>query len=331
MNDERKQPNDANLKGLVVFKEEKSSKVIEQESISLEQVDQEDKIKIVHEFMPFGSSYRYTLLIANQSKAPISEAKIKIRFPEFVDLIRCHPPECVNKLEQLEDGVKQIKIQANKIEANSQIQYNFFLTPLYLDAEGEIRSFLTFINSQDYVRALDSKPILAIFSPITIERKILPTSQIKAFSESPHNKRAIRSIGIASNEKFDQDLYFHLLQDVMENQNYQLITKIEKNRISWYFGTDLVSGLDILVVAQIIKNKVEWFALCKNPHVIISVLTKLVNEFIVLVIFRKLIEAPNQVFNLECKNCGAVLPYFPGKGETINCDNCNAQQIVWSE
>jgi hypothetical protein len=328
MKSERKQSNDANLKGLVVFKEEKSPKVIEQESISLEYVDQEDKIKIIHEFKPFGSSYRYTLLIANQSKAPISEAKIKIRFPEFVDLIRCHPPECNNELEQMEDGVKQIKIQANIIEANSQIQYSFFLIPLYLDAEGEIRSFLTFVNSQDYVRALDSKPILAIFSPITIERKILPTSQIKAFSENPQNKRAIRSIGIANSEKFDQDLYFQLLQKVMDDQNYQLITEIEKNRIAWYFGMDLVSGLDILVVAQINKNKIEWFAICNNPHIIISVLTKLVNEYIVLLIFRKLIEAPSQVFNLECKNCGAVLPYFPKRGESISCDNCNTPQIV---
>jgi hypothetical protein len=330
MTGERKQPNDINLKGLVVFKEERSPKIIEQESISLEQIDQEDKIKIIHEFKPFGSAYRYTLLIANQSQAPILEAKIKVRFPEFVELIRCNPPECNNELEQSEDGVKQIKIQAKKIEANSQIQYSFFLTPLYLDAKGEIRSFLTFVNSQDYVRALDSKPILIMFSPITIERKILPTSQIKAFSESSQNQRAIRSIGIASNEKFDHDVYFHLLQQVMEDQNYQLITKIEKSRIAWYFGMDLVSGLDILVVAQIIKNKVEWFAVCKNPHIIISVLTKLVNEYIVLLILRKLIEAPTQVFNLECKKCGAVLPFFPKKGELMICENCNFPQILWA-
>jgi len=329
MNGEKKQPNDVNLKGLVVFKEERSPKVIEQESISLEEVDQEDKIKIIHEFKPFGSSYRYTLLIANQSKAPIMEAKLKVRFPEFVDLLRCYPSECNDGLVEMENGVKQIKIQANKIEANSQHQYSFFLTPLYLDAKGEIRSFLTFINSQDYVRALDSKPILAIFSPITIERKILPTSQVKAFSENPQNKRAIRSVGIASNEKFDHDVYFRLLQQVMEDQNYQLITKIDNSRIAWYFGMDLVSGLDVLVVAQIIKNKVEWFAVCNNSHVIISVLTRLVNEYIVLLIFRKLIEAPTQVFNLECKNCGAVLPYFPKRGESIKCENCGVSQIIW--
>ena len=328
MNNEKKQSNDA-MKGLVVFKEEKSPKIIEQESISLEQIDQEDKIKIIHEFKPFGSSYRYSLLIANQSRAPISEAKLKVRFPEFVDIIRCHPPECKIDLIQMESGVKQIKIQANKIEANSLRQYSFFLTPLYLDAKGEIRSFLTFVNSQDFVRALDSKPILTIFSPISIERKILPTSQVKAFSDSPQNKRAIRSIGIASDQKFDQDIYFRLLQQVMEDQNYQLITKIDKSRIAWYFGTDLISGLDVLVVAQITNNKVELFAVCNNPHIIISVLTKLVNEYIVLLIFRKEIEAPTQVFNLECKNCGAVLPYFPKRGELIKCENCNVPQIVW--
>lgn len=330
MNGEKKDSKSKAIKGLVVFKEEISPRIVDKEVISSEDIDQEDKIKLIHELKPFGANYRYTLLVVNQSQASISEVKIKVRFPKFVDLTRYSPLDCNVELLELEGGDKQVKVQAQKFEANSQHQFSFFLVPLSLESEGEVRSYLTFINNQDYVRALDSKPILIMFTPVTIERKILPTSQIKSFSEFPENKRAMRSIGIGVDNEFDPDTYFQLIKQVLEDQNYQLISNPEKNRIAWYFGTDLVSGKDILVVVQIVKNKVEWITVSNNPHIIVSVLTKLVNDFIVRLIFRQLIESPSQIYNLECKNCGAILSYFPSRGEIIKCDKCKTQQIVWN-
>ncbi|TFG20692.1 MAG: hypothetical protein EU533_05950 [Promethearchaeota archaeon] len=329
MNGDKKYQNSEKIKDLVVFKEEDSPKIITQKLIVSEEIDQDEKIKLIHELRPFGATYKYTVLVANQSQAPISEAKIKIRFPKFMDLNRYNPHDCSLELVEIEEGEKQINIQTYKVEAKSQKQYSFFLTPLNLESEGEFRSFLTFVNNQDFLRALDSKPLLIRFNPITIERKILPTSQIKSFSESPQIKRGIRSIGIALNNEWNPNTYFNLVKKAMEDQNYQLITNVERNKIAWYFGTDLVSGNDVLVVIQIVKNKIEWIAVSNNQNLNISVLSKLVNEFVVLLIFRQLIETPHQVYNLECKKCGAVLPYFPEKGEQIKCKNCKVPQIVW--
>ena len=329
MNGNKKYQGSEKVKDLVVFKEEVSAKTITQKPIVLEEIDQDDKIKFIHELRPFGATYKYTVLVANQSQAPISEAKIKIRFPKFMDLNRYTPFDCSLELVEIEQGEKQINIQAYKIQANSQNQYSFFLNPLNLEFVGEIRSYLTFVNNQDFLRALDSKPLSIKFNPITIERKILPTSQIKSFSESPQVKRGIRSIGIALNNGWNPDTYFNLVKKAMEDQNYQLITNIERNQIAWYFGTDLVSGLDVLVVIQIIKNKIEWIAVSNNINLTISALSKLVNEFVVSLIFRQLIDTPNQIYNLECKNCGVVLPYFPEKGKEIKCKNCKTPQIIW--
>ena len=32
---------------------------------------------------------------------------------------------------------------------------------------------------------------------------------------------------------------------------------------------------------------------------------------------------------LECKNCGAILSYFPQKSQSIECQNCNYEQTIW--
>ena len=40
---------------------------------------------------------------------------------------------------------------------------------------------------------------------------------------------------------------------------------------------------------------------------------------------------PTEIYEreLECKYCGNILPYFPGKGKTIECNKCNYEQIIW--
>ncbi|GAG58337.1 unnamed protein product, partial [marine sediment metagenome] len=42
------------------------------------------------------------------------------------------------------------------------------------------------------------------------------------------------------------------------------------------------------------------------------------------------ISSEDQVYQLECKYCGNILPYFPGKGKTIECNRCNYEQIIWN-
>ncbi|MFW9946478.1 MAG: hypothetical protein ACFFDX_06575, partial [Candidatus Odinarchaeota archaeon] len=167
------------IQGLVVFRDVKSQQTQKNEVVSLEYVDQEDKIKLVCKLEPFGGNYIYSLLIINQSMAPITEVKIRIRYPDFFILCRSNPPKIIIDSDLIEENEKQIRIEFEKLDQNSQKQINTFFTPLSLGEKGEIRSYVTFINNADFVRALDSDPVIVKFDPISIERKILPSSEVR--------------------------------------------------------------------------------------------------------------------------------------------------------
>jgi len=325
-------PDDNNpkgIQGLVVFRDAKSQQTQKQEVISLEYIDQENKIKLVCKLEPLGGNYLYSLLIINQSMAPITEIKIRIRYPDFLQLSRSNPPTVIIDSDLIEENEKQIRIEFEKLGENSQKQINTFFTPLSLEEKGEIRSYVTFINNADFVRALDSDPVTVKFDPISVERKILPSSEVRNFLQLSNIKRGIKSFGIGIENIHDFD-YFDQLNQIIEDHNLQLITKDDEKKIAWYFGMELVSGADLLVIGQLNSNKIEVLVASQNPHTIISILTNFVNEFSNRLVIEKIIETLDQIYDLECKYCGTVLPYFPKKGEFVECTKCKYEKIIWS-
>ncbi|MFW9938148.1 MAG: hypothetical protein ACFFD5_10905 [Candidatus Thorarchaeota archaeon] len=329
MTNDQSNRKEADIQELVIFGEPSTNEIEKKETVSLEYVDQENKIKLVNELKPYGGSYRYSLLLINQSLVPITEVKIRIRFPDFLILSRTNPPTITIDSANVDEEEQQVKIQFDKLEGNSKKQINLYLTPKNLEEKGEIRSYVTFVNNADFVRALDSDHVTLQFDPITIERKILPSSEISKFSKNPGIKKAIKSIGIGNNRKLDLGLYFSQILHVLENLNLQLITKDDDRKIAWYFGTELVSGDDILVIGQIMYGKIEWIALSFNPHLNISLLINCYNEFTRRMLMKGLIDSEDQIYDLECKHCGNILARFPKKGESIECKYCNYDQIVW--
>lgn len=320
------------IKGLVVFGEEKTQKSQQQQDVApLEYIDQEDKIKIVYDFKPFGANYLFSLLIANQSRAPITEIKIRVRYPDFLFLSRSVPPTVSIDSLDLEEREFQTRIEFGTIDALSENQVNLFFNPTRLEDEGTIRAYITFVNNADFIRALDSDPITVSFDPITIERKILPTSEVSKFLNQSKIKKAIKSVGIAIDNPYGDDYYFALIQQTIQQFNFQLITEQKDKNIAWYFGTDLVSSKDILVIGQIVANKLEWLCASQDASILISLLTNIHNEFINRLVINNIITDVNQIINLECKYCGAILPKFPGKGSLIECPKCKYEQIVWKE
>ena len=53
------------------------------------------------------------------------------------------------------------------------------------------------------------------------------------------------------------------------------------------------------------------------------------NDFKEAILLNGIVQSKEQVHNLECKYCGAILPYFPNQGDSIGCSKCNNEQIVW--
>jgi len=329
----RKAPsNERNIKGLVVFREEEAQKEQkQQETVPIEYIDQEVKIKLVYDFKAFGANYLFSLLIANQSLAPISETKVRVRYPDFLILSRSDPPTVSIDSFDIEEGEFQTRIEFEIIEKQSEKQVNLFFNPTRLEDEGTIRAYITFVNNNDFVRALDSEPIMIRFDPIAIERKILPTSEVSKFLNRKGIKKAIKSVGIAIDDPFDDEYYFKMIQQTIQEFNFQLITEQKEKKIAWYFGTDLVSGEDILVIGQIEANKLEWRCASQEPSVLISLLTNIHNEFINRLVINNVITDVNQVINLECRYCGTILPKFPKKGALIECPKCEYEQIVWKK
>jgi len=160
------------------------SKKIEPEP--LEYIDQENKIKMVYKLVPFGGNYLYSLLIMNQSADPITEVKIRIIIPAFFRLCRSTPPTVTIETLKSDDEdnnegyeEKQVKMEFELLNRNSQKQINLYLCPLKLERKGKIRSFVTFVNNADFIRAIDTDSINIEMDPFSIERKIIPQSEIK--------------------------------------------------------------------------------------------------------------------------------------------------------
>ncbi len=322
------------IKGLVVFREDKAKKSQKQQEVApIEYIDQDDKIKLVYDFKPFGANYLFSLLVANQSQAPITEIKIRVRYPDFLFLSRSDPPTVSIDSLDVEEGEFQTRIKFEIIDKKSEEQVNLYFNPSRLEDEGTIRAYITFVNNADFVRALDSEPITIRFDPITIEKKILPTTEVSKFVNQNDIKKAIKSVGIAIDKPYDDDYYFTLVQNTIQQFNFQLITeqkeKKKKEYHAWYFGTELISGKDVLVIGQIKANKLEWLCASQDASVLISLLINIYNEFLNRLIINNVITSVDQVIDLECRNCGAILPKFPEKGEKVECSQCKYKQTVW--
>ena len=325
---------------LVLFNEGTSAESKPFEPEPLEYVDQEDKINLIYKLVPFGGNYLYSLLITNLSAEPITEVKIRINFPGFFKLCRSTPPTL--SLESLDSGEdesnndkdeveqQQVVMEFESLEGNSKKQINLYLCPLFLEEKGIIRSFVTFVNNVDFVRGIDTKAIPIQFDPFSIERKIIPSSEIKQFLEKPWIKKGIKSIGIGVDTQLDEYYFFEQINNIVDNNNFQLISKDQNSKVSWFYGTDLVSGNDVLIICQVTSSKIEWLAASSNPYLLISLLTKFITTFEEEMMKLGQIESKEQIFSLECKYCGNILTSFPPKGEIIECTKCNYEQTVWN-
>ncbi|MFW9973476.1 MAG: hypothetical protein ACFFDF_25045, partial [Candidatus Odinarchaeota archaeon] len=99
--------------------------------------------------------------------------------------------------------------------------------------------------------------------------------------------------------------------------------------ILWYFGTESLIKQEVLAIGQVISNKIEIIASSSNQYLLISLLTQISNEFKDHLISKRIVKSKDDVINLECSNCGAILPYFPQKEELIECKNCKYEQAIW--
>ncbi|MFX1594409.1 MAG: hypothetical protein ACFFCL_17090 [Promethearchaeota archaeon] len=314
---------------IVFFKTKDDIQAEEIDKYSFETVDQEDKIKLATDYRPFSGHFQYSILIDNQSLAPITEMKIKIKFPEFFKLERCYPHTISIPRVNIENNIKLINLEFNELNEKSTKQLHLHFSPNSIGTKGEIRTIVTYVNNKDTIRVLDSRPTEITIDKISIEPKVVPSSFIREFTQTPGIKKVIKSFGVGIKHQKDSETYFEILVQLFFKQNFQLVAKDVNKRILWYFGTEPYIKEDILAIGQIISNKIEIIASSMNHNLLISFLTLISNNFKERLIINRIIKSKEQVYDLECKNCGAILPSFPQKSRPVICKNCNYEQIIW--
>ncbi|MHA1489774.1 MAG: hypothetical protein ACTSRI_08965 [Promethearchaeota archaeon] len=330
MNNKDDGSNSDQIQELVIFRSKEKKTPSRKEGTSFENSDPESKIKIIYQIKPFGGKYLYSVLLLNQSNAPITEVKVKIKYPEFLTISRCTPPTISAEEPDIEEkGMKQINLGYDELKEYDKRQINLYFTPITLNNTGTINTYITFVNSKDYVRLLSSDPIEIKNEPPAFEPKDIPSDYIGEFVQNPQIKKAIKSIGVGIEKQKNPDLYFDHIEQILRFHKFKLIAREEKKQIAWYFGTELESKKDVLVVGQVVSNKVEWLVSSQQPSILVPLLTMFSNDFKKRLISIGLIDSVNKFYDLECKYCGTVLPHFPEKGKPVECKNCKYEQFVW--
>ncbi|MHA1783012.1 MAG: hypothetical protein ACTSUL_06260 [Promethearchaeota archaeon] len=326
MNNKKKDSED--MHDLLIFKETEAPKESEIEKLPEETVLDDIKVKIFSDLKPIGRFYRYTLIFINNSQETIQNIKVTINFSKFLIIYRHSPPTLPLTNFKTDEG-KQVIVFLNEINPKNSKKLSIFFSTKDVIDSGKVKVKLDIMKSLDILKELELNPVNIDFHPIAFEPKIIPTSQIGYFIKDPTNRKAIRSIGIDFSNKENFEKVFPLMQEMIKAQNFQLLSVDENRKISWYFGTELVSGADVLMIGRIIENKIEYFAISKNPDILVSLIAYISKSFINRLILNQMIKSEDEVIDLECKYCGYVLPYFPNKNDPIKCSKCGIEQVIW--
>ncbi len=153
------------IHGLIVFKGKLGQIKAEKEVISSVDVEQEDNIKFYYELEPFGAVYKYSLLISNESNAPITEIKIRIKLPKNLWLSRHSDFKITLDKSISESEFHVFNTIFERLDGNSNQQINLFLNPLDLNINSEISTSISYVNAKDFIRAHNAKPIKLLLSP----------------------------------------------------------------------------------------------------------------------------------------------------------------------
>ena len=321
---------------LVLFKDKEHylEKEKKDKDYEFETDEQEDKIQIKYELRSIGRYYRYSLMVINSSKTPINEVKIKIMLPIFIEVFRFSPPTVDTEIIEKEEI--EVKVKFDQVESESNKQINLYLIPLIVDKLGEIRSILTFINNKDLVRVINSDPIKIYIPDLVIENLIIPSAKIPEIYQDKRFKKAIISMGVPTKSARELDNYLSRMEQKLKQLKFQFITRDDKNNVIWYFGRcwnkakiETTAQHEVLLIGQIISGKIEFLILCENPDYLVSLSTLIFREFSFIIMRDNPPASQKLIYNLECKSCGVVLPYFPKKGKKISCNKCQYEQLVW--
>ncbi|MFW9864477.1 MAG: hypothetical protein ACFFEN_00120 [Candidatus Thorarchaeota archaeon] len=308
------------MQKFVALKSTEASTTEETDKYSVEKADEESKINCANKLSPHGVCYRYSIFLNNQGSRPISDVEIKVLYPRFLKYFKSYPPEIdiISSTEDYEEKVKTLTIKFNRLDDSKQIFLHF--SPYSPTATGEINTIITYVNNDGVPKVIKSNPIEIQIKMVNISPKLIPTSSIRDFTQYPGIKRDMISLGFEKSKKKNLSKFFDVLEKLPQFRNFQLISNDKDKGNLWFFGNEVLSGYDILILIKIRINMIEIINLSKDPIYFIPFFFGVIE---------KLRDQLDKFYHLECVNCGNILPYLPNKGEKIQCNKCYFEQIFW--
>ncbi|MHA1913175.1 MAG: hypothetical protein ACW986_02050 [Promethearchaeota archaeon] len=326
---EDKPPED--IQRLVVFDHKVISKKKLKNKYAVEKVDQEEKITVKNKLSARGVHYNYSILINNQSPTLILSLRIRVLYSNFLKYSKCFPPtmRVFSPIEQEGEDEKRIDLEFDILKKNTPKKIRLLFTSSTIEGRGEFKILIAYEKSNGEIKVIKSDPIEIQIEKLNISPKIISSSSIRDFSQQRDVKRNLISIGFGTNKKGNFDKYLEVLEQLFLSNNFQLIVKEKVRGTVWFFGTENQSGSDILVLGKVFSNRIEIMAFSENPVTLVSVLSFLSKNLKEVLLSRKLVKSEKWIIDLDCINCGTFLPFFPKKGESIECEKCQYKQIVW--
>jgi hypothetical protein len=285
------------------------------------EISQEDFIKLEVNLGYLGSHVRLVLKITNKSDFPINDIEVKLEFSNQLEVFRTTP-----KLEFIkhESGI------IAKIPAIPEKQFSeskFYLNPESL-GKGKIVGQVKFVNYKDFVRLLKIEELEYNLTVPPIVPKTIPNELIAEYNANPSMKKDIRSYGLP--DKLNPITAFNHIIHIIRTKNFAQITKIDEldKKIAWFFGTTEDGQYEVLVVGQVIQNKMEFYASSTNEQLLSALLTAFSIDLKRRILISSVVRTEKEIYDLFCMECGGILPYFPKPGEFVDCKYCNTKNLV---
>lgn len=286
------------------------------------ETSQEDLVKLIVKLGYVGSNIKVGIEIINNSDSSINEVNIKILYSN-IKLFYIKPKHEYNSLES------GISIRFPNIKSKEKYVLDIFFKPEEVGI-GEIKGQFQYVNFKDFVRFIRIEKLFYDITPPSVVSKEISLDEIQAFNKKKENKKDIRSYGLPD-KLSPMGAFNHLIQ-IIRSYNFKLVERSEKpnNLISWFFGQTEIDDqeLEILIVGQIVNSKIEFFASSQNEQIISAFLTAFSIDLKKRIINSRVVGDENEIFDLYCKNCSGVLPFFPPVGKTVECIYCKFENFV---
>lgn len=303
-------------------------------SLGLKQIDfiktetretnEEDLVKLTVNLGYVGSHIRIGLKIVNNSPDPITDLSVKLLFAPTITFFKVKPGY---NYEKFEGG---LTLKLPNVKDKNSISLNLYFRPETLGI-GELKGQFQYVNSQDFVRFIKIEDLSYNLTPPKIRPKDITPEEIESFTAQPNVKRDIRSYGLP--DKLNPNVAFNYINQIASNYNFKLITKVdeEENKSAWFFGETDEPGViedPVMVVGQIVNNKIEFYASSYNEQVISALLTAFSIDLKKRIVNSRTVMDESEIYDVYCENCGGVLPVFPKPSEIVKCKWCQFENLI---